>query len=58
MFRYLLGSDPAVLSPLVHGLFWLHTETACRRDGALAPCPADLDPDQCLIRLLPFLSGS
>ena len=29
----------------------LHTETACRRGGALALRPADLDPDQCLILL-------
>ena len=29
----------------------LHTETACRRAGALALRPDDLDPDQCLIRL-------
>jgi integrase len=32
-------------------LLWLHTETACRRGGALALRPDDLDPDQCLIRL-------
>jgi integrase/recombinase XerC len=29
----------------------LHTETACRRGGALALRPQDLDPDQCLILL-------
>jgi hypothetical protein len=29
----------------------LHTKTACRRGGALALSPADLDPDQCLILL-------
>ena len=29
----------------------LHTETACRRGGALALRPIDLDPDQCLIRM-------
>ena len=28
-----------------------HTETACRRGGALAPRPDDLDSGQCLIRL-------
>ena len=32
-------------------LLRLHTETACRRGGALALRPDDLDPDQCLIRL-------
>jgi site-specific recombinase XerD len=32
-------------------LLRLHTETACRRGGALALRPADLDPDQCLILL-------
>jgi integrase len=29
----------------------LHTETACRRGGALALRPQDLDPEQCLILL-------
>src|ERR1035441_1381330 len=29
----------------------LHPETACRRAGALATRPQDLDPDQCLILL-------
>ncbi|GLZ28062.1 hypothetical protein Lesp02_02520 [Lentzea sp. NBRC 105346] len=32
-------------------LLRLHTETACRRGGALALRVADLDPDQCLVRL-------
>lgn len=32
-------------------LIRLHVETACRRGGALALRPIDLDPDQCLIRL-------
>src|SRR2546430_1139236 len=32
-------------------LIRLHTETACRRGGALALRPQDLDPDQCLIFL-------
>jgi integrase/recombinase XerC len=32
-------------------LLRLHTETACRRGGALALRPAGLDPDQCLILL-------
>jgi integrase/recombinase XerC len=41
------GDDPE-LDPL---LLRLHTETACRRGGALALRPADLDPDQCLILL-------
>lgn len=41
------GDDPALDTLLLR----LHTETACRRGGALALRPADLDPDQCLIRL-------
>jgi integrase len=41
------GDDPALDGLLLR----LHTETACRRGGALALRPADLDPDQCLIRL-------
>jgi integrase len=41
------GNDPALDSLLLR----LHTETACRRAGALALRPADLDPDQCLILL-------
>ncbi|WP_170215132.1 tyrosine-type recombinase/integrase [Micromonospora aurantiaca] len=41
------GDDPALDSLLLR----LHTETACRRGGALALRPADLDPDQCLILL-------
>ena len=32
-------------------LLRLHTETACRRGGALALRPRDLDPEQCLILL-------
>lgn len=32
-------------------LMRLHVETACRRGGALALRPVDLDPDQCLVRL-------
>ena len=44
------GDDPELHTLLLR----LHTETACRRGGALALRPADLDPDQCLIRLLPF----
>ena len=32
-------------------LLRLHTETACRRGGALALRPADLDADQCLVLL-------
>lgn len=39
------GNDPALDTLLLR----LHTETACRRGGALTP--VDLDPDQCLIRL-------
>ncbi len=41
------GNDPALDSLLLR----LHTETACRRGGAPALRPADLDPDQCLILL-------
>jgi hypothetical protein len=32
-------------------LLRLHTETACRRGGALALCVNDLDVEQCLVRL-------
>jgi integrase len=41
------GNDP-VLDTLV---LRLHAETACRRGGALALRPRDLDTEQCLIRL-------
>lgn len=41
------GCDPELDSLILR----LHTETACRRGGALAILPADLDPDQCLVRL-------
>lgn len=41
------GDDPALDALLLR----LHTETACRRGGALALAPEDLDPEQCLIRL-------
>ncbi|MGC5310019.1 tyrosine-type recombinase/integrase [Micromonospora zamorensis] len=41
------GNDPALDTLLLR----LHTETACRRGGALALRPVDLDPDQCLILL-------
>ena len=41
------GNDPALDSLLLR----LHTETACRRGGALRLRPIDLDPEQCLIRL-------
>ncbi|HEV2780214.1 MAG TPA: site-specific integrase [Actinophytocola sp.] len=41
------GDDPALDTLILR----LHTETACRRGGALALTPADLDSDQCLIRL-------
>ncbi|GAA2522966.1 site-specific integrase [Pilimelia columellifera] len=41
------GDDPALDSLLLR----LHTETACRRGGALAVRRCDLDPKQCLIRL-------
>jgi integrase/recombinase XerC len=41
------GNDPALDSLLIR----LHTETACRRGGALALRPSDLDVTQCLILL-------
>jgi integrase/recombinase XerC len=41
------GNDPQLDSLLLR----LHTETACRRGGALALRRGDLDADQCLIRL-------
>jgi integrase len=41
------GDDPELDALLLR----LHTETACRRGGALALRPADLDPGQCLVRL-------
>jgi integrase/recombinase XerC len=41
------GNDPELDSLLLR----LHTETACRRAGALALRPYDLDAAQCLIRL-------
>jgi integrase len=41
------GNDPALDTLLIR----LHTETACRRAGALALRPRDLDRDQCLIFL-------
>jgi len=41
------GNDPALDSLIIR----LRMETACRRGGALSLTPADLDPEQCLIRL-------
>ena len=41
------GDDPALDVLLLR----LHIETACRRGGALALMPEDLDLEQCLIRL-------
>ncbi|MGH3624816.1 MAG: tyrosine-type recombinase/integrase [Sciscionella sp.] len=41
------GNDPALDTLLLR----LHTETACRRGGALALRPQDLDTQQCLIFL-------
>ena len=41
------GNDPELDTMLLR----LHTETACRRGGALALRPDDLDADQCLILL-------
>jgi integrase/recombinase XerC len=41
------GDDPELDTLVLR----LHTETVCRRGGALALRPADLDPDQCLVLL-------
>ncbi|WP_317630437.1 tyrosine-type recombinase/integrase [Saccharopolyspora rosea] len=41
------GNDPSLDTLLLR----LHTETACRRGGALALRPVDLDVEQCLIQL-------
>jgi integrase/recombinase XerC len=41
------GDDPELDALILR----LHTETACRRRGALALRPRDLDPEQCLIML-------
>jgi integrase len=41
------GDDPGLDTLILR----LHTETACRRGGALALRPQDLDPDQCLVLL-------
>lgn len=41
------GNDPELDALLLR----LHTETACRRSGALALRPCDLDTQQCLIHL-------
>jgi integrase/recombinase XerC len=41
------GDDPELDALILR----LHTETACRRGGALAIRPLDLDPVQCLVRL-------
>ena len=41
------GNDPALDTLILR----LHVETACRRGGALALTPEDLDPEQCLVRL-------
>nr|WP_042178957.1 site-specific integrase [Kibdelosporangium sp. MJ126-NF4]CEL13542.1 hypothetical protein [Kibdelosporangium sp. MJ126-NF4]CTQ99227.1 hypothetical protein [Kibdelosporangium sp. MJ126-NF4] len=41
------GNDPDLDTLLLR----LHTETACRRGGALALTPDDLDREQCLVRL-------
>jgi integrase len=41
------GDDPELDTLILR----LHTETACRRGGALALRPADLDREQCLIML-------
>ncbi len=41
------GNDPALDTLLLR----LHLETGCRRGGALALTPQDLDAEQCLIKL-------
>ena len=41
------GDDPELDTLILR----LHTETACRRGGALALRPQDLDPEQCLVLL-------
>ncbi|MCP2167833.1 Phage integrase family protein [Goodfellowiella coeruleoviolacea] len=41
------GNDPALDALILR----LHVETACRRGGALALRPQDLDAEQCLVRL-------
>ncbi|GAA2397139.1 site-specific integrase [Dactylosporangium salmoneum] len=41
------GNDPELDTLLLR----LHAETACRRGGALALRPMDLDAEQCLVRL-------
>ncbi|WP_051029365.1 tyrosine-type recombinase/integrase [Nocardia takedensis] len=41
------GNDPELDTLVLR----LHIETACRRSGALALRPHDLDPDQCLVYL-------
>ncbi len=41
------GDDPELDTLILR----LHTETACRRGGALALRPRDLDPEQCLVLL-------
>jgi integrase/recombinase XerC len=41
------GDDPELDALILR----LHTETACRRGGALALRPDDLDPVQCLVQL-------
>lgn len=41
------GNDPELDTLILR----IHIETACRRSGALALRPKDLDPEQCLIHL-------
>jgi integrase/recombinase XerC len=41
------GNNPARYTVIIRP----RTETACRRGGALALAPEDLDPEQCLIGL-------
>ena len=49
-----IGNDPELDTLILR----LHTETACRRGGALALRPRDLDREQCLIMLREKIPGS
>ena len=47
------GNDPELDALILR----LHTETACRRGGALALRPQDLDREQCLVMLAALPAG-
>jgi integrase len=47
-YRARVSGNAAIIDAL---LLRLHTETACRRGGALGIRLEDLDPDRCLVRL-------